>query len=75
MFSYLCVNNLIFQFFIFSIRILELYAQESAIEDTMYYLSEALRCGVIESEVFLKVSLISKIWYCQTYCFIDIVVS
>ena len=36
-------------------RILQLYAEENAIEDTIYYLGEALRKGVIEMEVFLKV--------------------
>ena len=37
-------------------RILQLYAEENAVEDTVYYLGEALRKGVIELEVFLKVS-------------------
>ena len=36
-------------------RILQLYAEENAIEDTIYYLGEALRKDVIELEVFLKV--------------------
>lgn len=35
-------------------QILKLFAEENAIEDTMYYLSEALRKGVIESDVFLR---------------------
>ncbi|XP_066923347.1 tumor susceptibility gene 101 protein-like [Clytia hemisphaerica] len=35
-------------------QILKLFAEENAIEDTMYYLSDALRRGVIESEIFLK---------------------
>ena len=36
-------------------RILRLYAEENAIDDTIYYLGEALRRGVITSEAFLKV--------------------
>ena len=36
-------------------RILRLYAQENAVDDTIYFLGEALRKGVIELEVFLKV--------------------
>ena len=39
-------------------RILQLYAEENAIEDTVYYLGEALRKGVIELETFLKVSTV-----------------
>ncbi|XP_033124479.1 tumor susceptibility gene 101 protein-like [Anneissia japonica] len=35
-------------------QLLNLFAEENAIEDTMYYLSEALRKDVIETEVFLK---------------------
>lgn len=35
-------------------QILKLFAEENAVEDTMYYLSDSLRRGVIESEVFLK---------------------
>ncbi|XP_071943411.1 tumor susceptibility gene 101 protein-like isoform X2 [Antedon mediterranea] len=35
-------------------QLLNLFAEENAIEDTMYYLSEALRKNVIETEVFLK---------------------
>jgi ESCRT-I complex subunit TSG101 len=35
-------------------QILQLYAEENAVEDTVYYLGEALRKGVIELEVFLK---------------------
>lgn len=37
------------------LRILTLFAEENAIEDAMYYLSEALRREVIECDVFLKV--------------------
>lgn len=37
------------------IRILKLYAEENAIDDTIYYLGEALRRGVITHEAFLKV--------------------
>jgi ESCRT-I complex subunit TSG101 len=35
-------------------QILKLYAEENAIDDTIYYLGEALRRGVITHEVFLK---------------------
>ena len=38
-----------------SLRILQLYAEENALDDTIYHLGEALRKGVIELEVFLKV--------------------
>ena len=38
-----------------SFRILQLYAEENALDDTIYYLGEALRKGVIELEIFLKV--------------------
>lgn len=37
-------------------QILNLYAEENAIEDTIFYLGEALRRGVIDLEVFLKVA-------------------
>ena len=36
-------------------RILQLYAEESAVDDTIYYIGEALRKDVIEVEVSLKV--------------------
>lgn len=35
-------------------QILNLYAEENAIEDTIFYLGEALRRGIIDLEVFLK---------------------
>lgn len=35
-------------------QILRLYAEENAIDDTIYYLGEALRKGIIELDVFLK---------------------
>lgn len=38
-------------------QILNLYAEENAIEDTIFYLGEALRRGVIDLDVFLKVRL------------------
>lgn len=37
-------------------QILNLYAEENAIEDTIFYLGEALRRNVIDLDVFLKVS-------------------
>ena len=36
-------------------RLLKAFAEEQAIEDAIYYLSEALRKDVIDLEVFLKV--------------------
>ena len=39
----------------FIFRILELYAEENSLDDTMYYLGEALRREKIELDVFLKV--------------------
>lgn len=36
-------------------QILNLYAEENAIEDTIFYLGEALRRDVVDLEVFLKV--------------------
>ncbi|XP_028357444.1 tumor susceptibility gene 101 protein isoform X1 [Physeter macrocephalus] len=42
-------------------QILNLYAEENAIEDTIFYLGEALRRGVIDLDVFLKhVRLLSR---------------
>lgn len=41
-------------------QILNLYAEENAIEDTIFYLGEALRRGVIDLEVFLKVTSSEK---------------
>lgn len=38
-------------------QILTLYAEENAIEDTIFYLGEALRRDVIDLDVFLKVCL------------------
>lgn len=35
-------------------QILDLFAEENAIEDTIYYLTEGLRKGVLNIEVFLK---------------------
>eukprot|EP00058_Branchiostoma_floridae_P019306 XP_002604796.1 hypothetical protein BRAFLDRAFT_276977 [Branchiostoma floridae] len=35
-------------------QLVNLFAEENAIEDTIYYLGEALRKGVIDLEVFLK---------------------
>lgn len=37
-------------------RLLNSFAEEQAIEDTIYYLGEALRKEVIDIDVFLKVS-------------------
>ena len=42
------------------VRILRLYAEENAVDDTIYYLGEALRKGGIELDVFLKVSQVPR---------------
>ena len=42
-------------------QILNLYAEENAIEDTIFYLGEALRRGVIDLEVFLKVAISTQL--------------
>ena len=39
----------------FFCRILNLFAEENAVEDTIYYLSESLRKEGLDLEVFLKV--------------------
>ncbi len=39
-------------------QILNAFAEENAIVDAIYYLSEALRKGVIDLELFLKVNTI-----------------
>ena len=45
-------------FFFFCVfRILNLFAEENAVEDTIYYLSESLRKEAIDLDVFLKVTL------------------
>lgn len=41
-------------FFFFCYRLLNSYAEEAAIEDSIYYIGEALRNGSLELEVFLK---------------------
>lgn len=43
------IHNLYFPF-----RLLNAFAEEAALEDAIYYMGEALRCGVIDLEVFLR---------------------
>ena len=43
---------------LFACRIVNMIAEDNAIEDTLYYLGEALRKKVIKLDVFLKVSII-----------------
>jgi len=43
--SYFCV-----------VRLLNAFAEEQATEDAVYYMGEALRKGVVELDVFLKVT-------------------
>nr|CAH7751702.1 unnamed protein product [Callosobruchus chinensis] len=35
-------------------RLLNAFAEEAALEDAIYYMGEALRCGVIDLDVFLR---------------------
>lgn len=53
-------------------QILNLYAEENAIEDTIFYLGEALRRDVIDLDVFLKVSLLAVILY-SIFLYVDTV--
>ena len=41
------------------VRLLNAFAEEQATEDAVYYMGEALRKGVIELDVFLKVSILT----------------
>jgi len=41
------------------VRLLNAFAEEQATEDAVYYMGEALRKGVIELDVFLKVSVLT----------------
>lgn len=50
-------------------QLLNSFAEENAIVDAIYYLGEALRKGVIDLEVFLKVS---QLHYSLQYIFIFI---
>lgn len=45
--SYQFIDNFLF-------RLINAYAEEAAIEDSIYYLSEGLRKSVIDLEVFLR---------------------
>lgn len=47
---------------LFLLRLLNLFAEEMTIEDTYYYLMEALRKNTIELEAFLKVRLAYDLW-------------
>ena len=47
--------KILFSFSVFG-RILNLFAEENAVEDTIYYLSESLRKEAIDLEIFLKVT-------------------
>ena len=38
------------------VRLLNAFAEEQATEDAVYYMGEALRKGVVELDVFLKVT-------------------
>lgn len=45
-------------------RLLNAFAEEQATEDAIYYMGEALRKGIIELDVFLKVSTSFVFWIC-----------
>lgn len=49
-------------------QILNLYAEENAIEDTIFYLGEALRRGVIDLDVFLKVGCLGCFYIVHFKC-------
>lgn len=38
----------------YNCRMLNAFAEEAATEDAIYYLGEALRCGIIDLDAFLK---------------------
>lgn len=46
----ICINIVT----LFAYRLLNAYAEEAAIEDSIYYIGEALRNGVLDLEIFLK---------------------
>ncbi len=43
---------------IVTFRLLNLYAEECAIEDTTYYLDKALMDNVVDIETYLKVNIV-----------------
>ena len=44
----------LWHYFFFFSRLFNLYAEENALQDAIYYLGEARRRGIIDIEVFLK---------------------
>lgn len=48
------INHLPYVFFSVLKRLLNAYAEEAAIEDSIYYIGEAFRNGVLDLDVFLK---------------------
>lgn len=56
--KYLLYSSLIRSFsfysFVLKCRLLNAYAEEAAIEDSIYYIGEALRNEVLDLEAFLK---------------------
>jgi len=42
------------------VRLLNAFAEEQATEDAVYYMGEALRKGVVELDVFLKVDALNS---------------
>jgi len=43
------------------VRLLNAFAEEQATEDAVYYMGEALRKGIVELDVFLKVNALNMI--------------
>ena len=46
--------------FILHVRLIDLVAEDNAIEDTIYHLHRALNAGRIDLDRFLRVSLLSS---------------
>ena len=51
-FTYIISLVVLFNFFLY--RLLNAFAEEAALEDAIYYMGEALRCGIIDLEIFLR---------------------
>jgi len=49
--TYMCV---------YIVRLLNAFAEEQATEDAVYYMGEALRKGVVDLDVFLKVNALNS---------------
>jgi len=45
---------------VYIVRLLNAFAEEQATEDAVYYMGEALRKGVVDLDVFLKVNALNS---------------